>query len=248
MGLQSHHVRKGLVIAHKPCIQRSDEKNRESHSRQDFRHRPPIEALQRFDPWLILIKSKTDLRPHHAERSGQMNFSLKMYEQPMIVPIEGAHMSEQKAQKKKSAAGKKKHPKTQTSRDRSADEVSSLIENWRGKGRLRKPRHRYEINSGCSTAALHLTHMGLTSIPEEVRNLHELEALNLTGNRIEELPDWIGELKSLRLLGLSNNKLKEVPDSPRSKGWEQVRVDLTELVRRLKSRTSSRKIQSMLSA
>lgn len=54
--------------------------------------------------------------------------------------------------------------------------------------------------------------LGLTSVPETIRELEGLEFLDLTGNQIRELPTWIGELRSLREIGLSGNLLRDLPE------------------------------------
>lgn len=47
---------------------------------------------------------------------------------------------------------------------------------------------------------LPLDDMGLTSIPELLRELTQVDMLILSGNKLTELPDWIGELAKLKTL------------------------------------------------
>lgn len=59
--------------------------------------------------------------------------------------------------------------------------------------------------------SIDLFFLGLTSVPEAIRELEGLEFLDLTGNRIRELPTWIGQLRRLREIGLSANLLRDLP-------------------------------------
>ncbi len=66
---------------------------------------------------------------------------------------------------------------------------------------------------------LTLTGLGLTKLPESVRELGALATLAIAGNRIAELPDWLDRLESLRQLSLTNNELKWVPGVVRRLTW-----------------------------
>jgi internalin A len=52
----------------------------------------------------------------------------------------------------------------------------------------------------------------LTVLPEELRQLQQLEELNLSFNTIKALPEWIGQLSNLTSLNLSNNQLNYLPE------------------------------------
>jgi len=70
-----------------------------------------------------------------------------------------------------------------------------------------------------STGEIHsLRHINLdccnlTSIPEPVFELGQLETLSLDYNEIKEIPESIGNLRSLKKLFLSGNQLKTLPKS-----------------------------------
>ncbi len=60
---------------------------------------------------------------------------------------------------------------------------------------------------------LHLSNIGLTSLPEEISFLRNLESLFLQGNQLTTLPNNIGQLTKLRVLNISRNSLKKIPPS-----------------------------------
>jgi Leucine-rich repeat (LRR) protein len=60
---------------------------------------------------------------------------------------------------------------------------------------------------------LDLSGTKLKEVPEEVRQLRNLNALDLGNNKIKRLPDWFGELTYMQDLRLARNKLTEVPAS-----------------------------------
>ncbi|WP_308167576.1 COR domain-containing protein [Catellatospora tritici] len=60
---------------------------------------------------------------------------------------------------------------------------------------------------------LDLSDLGLTALPDWLRDFTRLTWLNLSGNRIGQLPAWLGELTALRQLDLARNRLIEVPES-----------------------------------
>lgn len=53
----------------------------------------------------------------------------------------------------------------------------------------------------------------VTSIPESIIELKNLEKLNLNNNELERLPESIGKCGALRLLSLAENNIKDLPDS-----------------------------------
>ena len=64
---------------------------------------------------------------------------------------------------------------------------------------------------GSKTDTLDLSHLGLKSFPDSLRDLPEVEVLTLVGNHISKIPNWFTELTSLRILGLSGNQLQCLP-------------------------------------
>jgi small GTP-binding protein len=60
---------------------------------------------------------------------------------------------------------------------------------------------------------LDLSGIGLTVIPDGLRDLNHIRILNLSNNQIRELPNWLGELTELNLLDLTENALATLPES-----------------------------------
>ena len=51
--------------------------------------------------------------------------------------------------------------------------------------------------------ALDLSHLYMTELPPEIKNLGNLSSLNLSYNQLQSLPDWIGTLKSLKKMNVA---------------------------------------------
>ena len=66
---------------------------------------------------------------------------------------------------------------------------------------------------GQRTRILNLSGLGLTELPEILRNRNfsHLENIDISNNNLESLPDWITELRELKGLNLSRNSLRELP-------------------------------------
>jgi Leucine-rich repeat (LRR) protein len=77
---------------------------------------------------------------------------------------------------------------------------------------LESPQH-YRENVYHRVVELSLTGLGLSTVPEEVWQLQQLQTLNLYNNRLETLPEAIGNLKWLKYLNLEKNQLRELPAS-----------------------------------
>ncbi|MCB1073147.1 MAG: hypothetical protein KDK96_08630 [Chlamydiia bacterium] len=60
---------------------------------------------------------------------------------------------------------------------------------------------------------LQLRNESLTTVPEEIKELSNLETLDLTGNCLTELPEWIGTLTELKSLIVDRNCLETFPIS-----------------------------------
>jgi Leucine-rich repeat (LRR) protein len=77
---------------------------------------------------------------------------------------------------------------------------------------LESPQH-YRENAYHRVVELSLTGLGLSTVPEEVWQLQQLQTLNLYNNRLETLPEAMGNLKWLKYLNLEKNQLRELPAS-----------------------------------
>ena len=60
---------------------------------------------------------------------------------------------------------------------------------------------------------LDLIGLGLTQVPDSVRQLTDLYHLDLRMNHIDDIPDFIGELSQLRYLNLGGNQIEVIPES-----------------------------------
>ncbi|GGU83059.1 hypothetical protein GCM10010260_14720 [Streptomyces filipinensis] len=67
------------------------------------------------------------------------------------------------------------------------------------------------LSRGSTT--LDLSGLGLTAVPEEVRELTRLIQLEVQSNRLHALPEWIGDLTRLEFLSADHNALVAVPES-----------------------------------
>jgi len=59
---------------------------------------------------------------------------------------------------------------------------------------------------------LDLHGLGLSSLPELLRDQKQLQGLMLDGNQLNALPEWLGELRRLQTLLLTNNQLTALPE------------------------------------
>ncbi len=92
------------------------------------------------------------------------------------------------------------------------DAAEERIAEWqRDRRMIDDPRDRFFRNRGVKTRALALDVLGLTRVPESIRELRDLEVLDLWDNSITELPAWLGELKQLKGLLLNGNFLGSLP-------------------------------------
>jgi len=60
---------------------------------------------------------------------------------------------------------------------------------------------------------LSLGNMGLTELPESLREVTQLRFLTLEENHLTTLPEWIGDFGELQLLELTNNEIAALPKS-----------------------------------
>lgn len=58
---------------------------------------------------------------------------------------------------------------------------------------------------------LNLSRMGMSTLPQEVRQLRHLRVLDIRWNKLSTLPDWIGELSELEVLYAQHNQLTAWP-------------------------------------
>jgi leucine-rich repeat protein SHOC2 len=75
--------------------------------------------------------------------------------------------------------------------------------------------HCYGLPKGetqtVKSTSIDLSSLGLTEVPEVVRQFTDLECLWLTDNQIEILPDWIWDFKNLRVFIAKANKIQKLP-------------------------------------
>ncbi len=62
-----------------------------------------------------------------------------------------------------------------------------------------------------SRLVLDLSHLGLTTVPSEIRQLSAVTVLNLNGNQLTALPREIGQLSALTKRHVNNNQLRALP-------------------------------------
>ena len=62
-----------------------------------------------------------------------------------------------------------------------------------------------------SYASLDLSGKGLTTLPDEIKNLKNLQYLDLSDNEFESLPEELKQCKKLRYLNLRNSGITEIP-------------------------------------
>ena len=65
---------------------------------------------------------------------------------------------------------------------------------------------------GQRTRVLNLSRLGLTAVPQSLRELRNLESLIIANNKIRVLPSWIGELKAIKRIDLDSNLLRQLPE------------------------------------
>jgi len=58
---------------------------------------------------------------------------------------------------------------------------------------------------------LDLSGQKLKEVPEEIRQLRNLNHLDLGSNKLKSVPDWLGELVHMQELRISRNKLSDFP-------------------------------------
>ena len=72
-------------------------------------------------------------------------------------------------------------------------------------------REHFKARFGQRTKNLDLSNLGLTELPEKLRDISHLENIDLSNNKLKFLPDWITELRELKGLNLSGNALRQLP-------------------------------------
>jgi Leucine-rich repeat (LRR) protein len=81
-----------------------------------------------------------------------------------------------------------------------------------GERPLESPKD-YQEDNRQRVVELSLAGLGLSTVPEEVWQLKQLQKLNLYNNNLETLPEAIGNLELLKYLKLERNQLRELPAS-----------------------------------
>ncbi len=77
----------------------------------------------------------------------------------------------------------------------------------------RKAEKKIEECRRKAAKQLNLGSMGLTTLPDSIANLTQLDLLIIYNNQLTELPESIGNLSQLRELNVAYNELTELPDS-----------------------------------
>src|SRR5262249_5010125 len=78
---------------------------------------------------------------------------------------------------------------------------------------VEKALHRIEEARESGTRKLDLSRLKLSTLPEAIGHLSQLEVLYLYGNRLSTLPEAIGQLSRLRALYLHGNRLSTLPEA-----------------------------------
>jgi Leucine-rich repeat (LRR) protein len=73
-------------------------------------------------------------------------------------------------------------------------------------------RLKYKIEN-CKITELDFIFKGITSVPEPIKYLVQLNILILRYNQLIRLPDWIGSLNALEELNINVNNLNKLPNS-----------------------------------
>ena len=81
------------------------------------------------------------------------------------------------------------------------------------KNNIDEAQGRIQLCMESRAKTLDLSDIGLTEIPDEIKNLTHLRSINLSENRLTELPDFIGSCTSLKNLDVSYNRLSSLPES-----------------------------------
>ena len=74
-----------------------------------------------------------------------------------------------------------------------------------------KEEYEIKLNKFVNLKTLNLLHGGISTIPEEIYDLRELEYLNISNNEIEEISPKINKLVNLREICCSGNKISSFP-------------------------------------
>jgi internalin A len=80
-------------------------------------------------------------------------------------------------------------------------------------GNLAEANARIEEARRDKGSVLSLHGLGLTKLPESIRQMTHLRSLYLTDNQFTELPDSVTRLTQLQLLSLNGNQITELPES-----------------------------------
>lgn len=103
----------------------------------------------------------------------------------------------------------------------------NALEEWKNDSAQEAGENRQEAvdrmvkNFRSNGPILHLTGLGLTTLPPEIIKLNQLERLFIAKNRFTTLPDEIFSFPKLRALYAPNNQMTEISDKIQ---------DLTELM------------------
>ena len=76
-----------------------------------------------------------------------------------------------------------------------------------------KALYRIEEARKNGAQELNLSNLKLSTLPEAISQLTQLQVLNLSRNQLSTLPEAIGQLTQLRELNLSRNQLSTLPEA-----------------------------------
>ena len=78
--------------------------------------------------------------------------------------------------------------------------------------KLDEAQMRIQLCLERKVTSIDLSDLGLSKVPDEIKNLTYLRSINLSENCIKELPDFIGSFTSLENLNIGYNKLSFLPE------------------------------------
>ena len=78
---------------------------------------------------------------------------------------------------------------------------------------MKDAQRRIEEALKSGATRLDLTDLKLSTLPDAIGQLSELQTLDLSDNQLSTLPEAIGQLTQLRELDLSNNQLIALPEA-----------------------------------
>lgn len=78
---------------------------------------------------------------------------------------------------------------------------------------FREAEHRIQEAAASKATSVNLARLGLTSLPECLGQLTQIQLLDLSCNLLTEIPEWLGQLTRIQVLDISYNRLEMLPES-----------------------------------